>query len=388
VNETQLGGDLRGFYAALGVQLPDWARTEAPVSCFTNPDAHAHHDRRPSCSVNLHSGAFNCHGCGAHGGVYDAALAAGYSPKEAIDLMIAHGLTERRHGPNPATAVTAFRPAAAPTEASSRAASPAANKSNGPMAPSVSCSREDVRRWARALSDNPKLLARLRAERGWEPDTLRRCQIGFDGERITVPITDQRGALQGLLRLRVQAWQKPKVLAAAGSRLGLIPHPKLVAGSVVLVEGPSDMLAARSVRLPAVAVPGTHAWHADWARALTGRDVTVVMDADRPGREAAVRIAHDLKRHGARSTIVDLDPTRDDGYDLSDWLQAGNKPAAFPHALGATSNTSANASGRRDGRPLTTSSAPPTATAGHATRPGPGGGPRVSRGPSAQCAAF
>ena len=198
--------------------------------------------------------------------------------------------------------------------------------SNRPVASSLSCSVEDVRRWARALRDNARLLARLRAERGWEPDALRRWGIGFDGERITVPITDQQGALQGVLRLRVDAWQKPKVLAAAGSRLGLIPHPELVAGSVVLVEGPSDMLAARSAGLPAIAVPGTHAWRAEWASAFTGRDVTVVMDADRPGREAAVRIAADLQRHGARASIVELDPGRDDGYDLSDWLRAGNNP--------------------------------------------------------------
>ena len=47
MNATQPGGDARGFYAALGVPLPGWAHTEAPVRCFTNPDAHAHHDQRP-----------------------------------------------------------------------------------------------------------------------------------------------------------------------------------------------------------------------------------------------------------------------------------------------------------------------------------------------------
>ena len=57
MNATQLGGDARGFYAALEVPLPPWAHTEAPVRCFTNPDAHAHHDQHPSCSVNVHSGA-------------------------------------------------------------------------------------------------------------------------------------------------------------------------------------------------------------------------------------------------------------------------------------------------------------------------------------------
>jgi Toprim-like len=326
VNATLTGGDVRGFYAALGVQLPDWAHTEAPVRCFTNPDAHAHHDQHPSCSVNVNSGAFNCHACGAHGGTYDAALALGRSPREAIDLMITHGLTDRRPRPDPAPGGTPSHASAAPSEAPIHIPSPAADRSNRRVASSLSCNDEEVRRWARALRDNDRLLARLRDERGWEPDILRRRRIGFDGERITVPITKQCGALQGVLRLRVDAWQKPKVLAAAGSRLGLIPHPERVAGSVVLVEGPSDMLAARSAGLAAIAVPGTHAWRAEWATAFTGRDVTVVMDADRPGREAAVRIAADLQRHGARAQVVELDPDRDDGYDLSDWLRAGNNP--------------------------------------------------------------
>ena len=37
-------------------------------------DAHAHDDHRPSCSVNLESGAFHCWGCDAKGGAYDAAV--------------------------------------------------------------------------------------------------------------------------------------------------------------------------------------------------------------------------------------------------------------------------------------------------------------------------
>jgi hypothetical protein len=54
--------------------------------------------------------------------------------------------------------------------------------------------------------------------------------------------------------------------------------------------------------------------------------VTVVMDCDRPGRKAAARIAEDLSRSCAHPRIVDLAPERDDGYDLSDWLHAGNDP--------------------------------------------------------------
>ena len=68
--------DVRAFYTTLGIELPGWPKLEAPIRCFAQPDAHNHNDRSPSCSVNLASGAWNCHGCGAHGGAYDAALAA------------------------------------------------------------------------------------------------------------------------------------------------------------------------------------------------------------------------------------------------------------------------------------------------------------------------
>ena len=74
---TLPGADVRGFYRALGVELPGWAKREAPVACFADPDAHAHGDRDPSCSVNVESGAWHCWGCGAAGGAYDAALARG-----------------------------------------------------------------------------------------------------------------------------------------------------------------------------------------------------------------------------------------------------------------------------------------------------------------------
>src|SRR5437016_3504765 len=86
--------------------------------CFADPGAHAHGDRDPSCSVNLESGAWHCWGCGAAGGAYDAALARGRSRREAIDLMIAHGLATRRAGP-PARAGASTHPlppAAAPRD--------------------------------------------------------------------------------------------------------------------------------------------------------------------------------------------------------------------------------------------------------------------------------
>ena len=85
---------VRAYYQALGIALPDRSGAETPTRCFAEPDAHQHQDRSPSCSVNVLSGAFYCHGCGARGGLYHAALAAGHTPRSAIELMINHGLKD------------------------------------------------------------------------------------------------------------------------------------------------------------------------------------------------------------------------------------------------------------------------------------------------------
>jgi len=80
------------------------------------------------------------------------------------------------------------------------------------------------------------------------------------------------------------------------------------------------MISARSRGLPAIAVPGDDAWASQWARLFTGRHVSVVLDCDHAGREAAARIAGDLKAAGVRGSIIDLARDRADGYDLTEWL--------------------------------------------------------------------
>ena len=86
------------------------------------------------------------------------------------------------------------------------------------------------------------------------------------------------------------------MLATAGSRRALLPHPAAEPSTqVLLVEGEPDMIAARSRGLPAIAVPGVDGWrHALGPAPLPDREVTVIMDCDEQGRAAAAAIANDL----------------------------------------------------------------------------------------------
>jgi len=316
MTQALAGADIRGYYQALGMQLPGWAQREAPVSCFADPEAHRHGDRNPSCSVNLEHGAWHCHGCGASGGAYDAAKARGYTPRAAIDLMVRHGLVERR-----SRHATAYRRLVSPTSVATVAQ---------PARPKLAVTESDVRHWQLALSEQTALIARLTRERAWLYSAMWELGLGYDCGRITIPVRQPDRRLVGLLRYR--PWPKPgqpKMVATAGSRRALLPHPGIERSrELLLVEGEPDMIAARSRGLPAIALPGVDAWRPEWAHLFKDRDVTIVMDADPEGRRAAERIADDLRGH-ADATVLDLTPERNDGYDLTDWLiehqKAGNE---------------------------------------------------------------
>src|SRR5262245_47622622 len=97
-----MAGDVRTLFAENGIELPASAGTNVAIPCFSNADAHRNGDRSPSCSVNVENGAWNCHACGACGGAYDALLALGRSPGDAMALLRSHGLAEENgngHGP-------------------------------------------------------------------------------------------------------------------------------------------------------------------------------------------------------------------------------------------------------------------------------------------------
>ena len=310
---TLPGADVRGFYSALGIELPGSAQEEASIACFADPDAHAHGDRDPSCSVNVESGAWHCWGCGAKGGAYDAALARGLDSRQAFELKVAYGLATRGSGSGqPARRSTPPRHDKPPASDAPSAGRALLAFDEQQLAQAHA--RLAALRW-------PARLLRDEQQRVWSRDALLELGCGWERGRVIVPIRNLRGELRGVLRYAPSHDRAPKMLAVRGTQLGLIPHPAAErSGWVVLVEGPPDMISARSQGLPAIAVPGDDAWEPDWAQLLRGRYVSVMLDCDRAGRDAAARIARDLKAAGVQGTIVDLAPGREDGYDLTEWL--------------------------------------------------------------------
>jgi len=110
--------------------------------------------------------------------------------------------------------------------------------------------------------------------------------------------------------------------ADPGSARQLFPPPETVDGDQTwIVEGEPDAVAGATLGLPTVAIPGTNGWRSEWAERFAGRRVVIVPDCDQRGRELATRVAGNLAAHAADVRVVDLDPSRVDGYDLGDLLK-------------------------------------------------------------------
>jgi uncharacterized protein DUF3631 len=188
-------------------------------------------------------------------------------------------------------------------------------------------SEPDLQRYQRALLEDEKALARLEWLRGWTRPAIELLGVGIDGGRVVFPYRDGAGRLVGLARYQPNPERRgdePKMQAAPGSKRELFPAPESVEAADTLLfvtEGEPDAVRLTSIGVPSIAVPGTKGWRPEWAQRFAGWRMCLVFDCDAAGRNAATGIAADLAAVGVVDVVVlDLDPERQDGFDVSDLL--------------------------------------------------------------------
>jgi putative DNA primase/helicase len=170
---------------------------------------------------------------------------------------------------------------------------------------------------------------RLQSQRGWGLLTIISYDLGLaeDG-RIVIPFRDQASQLVNTERYAPFERDGVKMLPLKGRSRELLLPPSALKEEILITEGASDAIAAMSRGLAAVGAPSASTWKDRWAEQLKGAGVTtayVVGDCDGAGRKFAVRVAGSLAAYGIKAFSIDLDPARNDGFDLSDYLLAEDR---------------------------------------------------------------
>lgn len=194
------------------------------------------------------------------------------------------------------------------------------------------------------LMEEPQVLARARAQRGWAKPALALLDVGWDGERFTLPVFDKDGEPHDVLRYDPYI-RRFKMLASAGASRQPWPRPEAVSTrlrsrGLFLVEGEGTAISLTSIGLPVVALPGGVqratgstvfpggfqgvGWHRSWAQRFVGQGfqrIWLFPDNDDTGYSLMHAAEYDLQKAGARPVIVQLGGMEDgDGFDLGDLL--------------------------------------------------------------------
>lgn len=190
------------------------------------------------------------------------------------------------------------------------------------------------------LVARPDLLTWLRNERGWTEDVIRGHQIGYDGQRFTIPVRDCDGVCRNVRRYRPRS--TPKFLnwrAGFGSPPRLWPQSALAFDDVILTAGEPDALCAHSFGFTnAITTTGGEGAAIPDVRVFTGKSVAIIYDTDAAGRAGAARVAASLC-DVARAVRNVLLPTSAPYKDVTDFLHVCGHSADELRALIASSPT-------------------------------------------------
>lgn len=274
--------------AALGVDASSangqgWATTSCPACGQPGTSQ--------SLRVNINSGAYKCHRCGATSA--NVALAAFVSNPLVPSLreQTAGGSTKRSELPELNEAL--------------------------------------VERYARFLADSPSVVTDVERKRGWTFDTMVKLKIGWDGSHLWIPVYDLTGTLVNA-RL-YDPFQRTKVKSLHyANDTGLrrtavwVPFGKASLeghSSVWFFEGEPDCILAGQMGFPAAVVTGGAGTWCDEIPAIVGTKRTVFCyDMDSAGRRGARSHAARLRNLG--NEVLDLTFTLSDPSVMNDFTDA------------------------------------------------------------------
>lgn len=147
----------------------------------------------------------------------------------------------------------------------------------------------------------------LRERRGLTDETLRRFQLGWDGERITIPIYDEYNTLVNFRRYKWNSnedqWKVLNYVDEYNNSYGevrIFGIDRVIDSSdyVVWSEGEMDRICCEQHGFPtACPTSGAGTWKAEWTKLFRSKKrVYLVQDNDEAGRNATKKLCEKLYR--------------------------------------------------------------------------------------------
>jgi len=203
-------------------------------------------------------------------------------------------------------------------------------------------SDEQVLEWHKNLLSLPRGLKFLREKRGLTKADIEAYQIGYDGDRFTVPIRNENGELVNVRRYDGRNSTSAKWLSWKGSHASIFGVELMDSRErVVLCAGEFDMMVTRrrvgddNTAVVTFTCGEGNLPAPEWLEHFRGKAVLVAYDVDDAGRKGARKVVAALRGVAASVAVVDLSAFAKgrDGYDLTDFFVKDKHTAKELQAL-------------------------------------------------------
>lgn len=183
--------------------------------------------------------------------------------------------------------------------------------------------QDDLEALTERLLANPKALSDLMSERGFTRETIAQWDIGFDGERYTIPVRNAQDEVVNVRRYKLKAARaQDKMLNIAGHGSAAIFGLSILRKNdvIVITEGETDCILLNQHGIPAVThTAGAATFRPQWGPLFTDKTVYVCYDNDKPGKDGARKVKKTLDTYAAGVFIVEI-PIDAKGADITDYL--------------------------------------------------------------------
>jgi len=305
------------------VDFETFYRSKVRIKSRSGDEIHGlcpfHDDKESSWSGNTSTGLFNCFACSATGTIFQF-----IQKLENVSFAQAFKILANFAG----IAIELNNPEAEKKKTRRRI---------NPKLP---------QKYLNSLLEAEKVLQWIQEKKGLSLDTIKKYQIGWDGERNTVPIYDEKGILKNI-RLYNRK-HKPKMISyytknhayGEGRIYGLDEIKARPKETVYIFEGEWDkLLASQHGFLAVTGTVGAQTFKHEWHQYFAGRDVVVTYDMDPEGRLGSDNACRSLI--GTAKTVKNIElpvkGTKEEN-DYSDFiLKIGGTPEDFRKLVEKTS---------------------------------------------------
>jgi hypothetical protein len=197
------------------------------------------------------------------------------------------------------------------------------NKKKGQLSEATLPSAQQIDKWVANLLGNKVVLAKFMEKRGLSIETIEQFEIGWDGDRFTIPVYDEDGILKNVRRYKMGATSSHKMLNISGCGGARIYFPEVLQENdiIVLTEGELDCIVLNQAGIPAVThTGGCGTFKTSWSSMFSGKEVYICYDNDSAGQaNARNKVAKALSSHTSRIYNIQV-PLIEPGSDVTDFL--------------------------------------------------------------------